>query len=279
MKIHPVADLFPMLADDELRELADDIKARGQLQPIVLDPSGAVLDGRNRLAACKLAGVEPEFVTYEGEDADGYAVAVNIARRHLTKGQKAMVAVEARLLKNNNLTQEELAGEIGNLSQSYIAQAFMVHKFAPDLVPLIISGVMPLSEGYAESRDRKKRAAEKERIQKRLAAEGPDLAFRVEDENDKLTLEEAITLLDSRVSEEKRKAEEERAEARRQAQVQTHQIQDIIVTLSQMRGFSPGEKYDPSLAIPGRPVNREVLDQADQALGELIEIWEKRGLE
>jgi ParB-like chromosome segregation protein Spo0J len=49
--------LFPMLADDELEELAADIK--GLLQRIVLDAEGRVLDGRNRLAACEIAGVEP----------------------------------------------------------------------------------------------------------------------------------------------------------------------------------------------------------------------------
>ena len=63
LAVHPVAALFPMLADDEIEELAADIKARGLLQPIVLDAEGRVLDGRNRLAACEIAGVEPTFVT------------------------------------------------------------------------------------------------------------------------------------------------------------------------------------------------------------------------
>ena len=62
LAVHPVAALFPMLAGDELEELAADIKARGLLQPIVLDAEGRILDGRNRLAACKIAGVEPNFI-------------------------------------------------------------------------------------------------------------------------------------------------------------------------------------------------------------------------
>jgi hypothetical protein len=33
MSDHPVAALFPMLADNELEELAAEIKARGLLQP------------------------------------------------------------------------------------------------------------------------------------------------------------------------------------------------------------------------------------------------------
>ncbi|WP_329096819.1 ParB N-terminal domain-containing protein [Streptomyces sp. NBC_01439] len=55
-----------MLDDDELRALADDILELGQHHPIVLDADGRILDGRNRLKACEIAGVEPVYVTYEG---------------------------------------------------------------------------------------------------------------------------------------------------------------------------------------------------------------------
>ena len=60
--VHPVAALFPMLADDELAELAADIKANGLRLPIVRDKEGKTLiDGRNRLKACEIAGVKPAF--------------------------------------------------------------------------------------------------------------------------------------------------------------------------------------------------------------------------
>jgi hypothetical protein len=59
--------------NDELHELAADIKERGLLQPIILDAKGRIFDGRNRLAACEIVGVEPQFETYEGDDTDGYA--------------------------------------------------------------------------------------------------------------------------------------------------------------------------------------------------------------
>jgi hypothetical protein len=81
LAVHPVAALFPMLADDELEELAADIKERGLLQPIVLDADGRVLDGRNRLAACEIAGVEPRFITYEGNDPYGDGFSLNRRRR------------------------------------------------------------------------------------------------------------------------------------------------------------------------------------------------------
>jgi hypothetical protein len=99
LAVHPVAALFPMLADDELDELAADIKARGLLQPIVLDAEGRVLDGRNRLAACKKAGIEPDFITYADGDSDGYALAVNINRRHLKPGARHLITEMARRRK------------------------------------------------------------------------------------------------------------------------------------------------------------------------------------
>jgi len=89
--------LFPLLSTADLADLATDIADRGLLQPIVVDTEGTLLDGRNRLAACQQAGVEPTFTTYDGDDPAGYALSVNIARRHLTKGQQAMVAALACL--------------------------------------------------------------------------------------------------------------------------------------------------------------------------------------
>jgi ParB-like chromosome segregation protein Spo0J len=41
LAVHPVAALFPMLADDELEELAASIKARGLRFPIIRDKEGS----------------------------------------------------------------------------------------------------------------------------------------------------------------------------------------------------------------------------------------------
>lgn len=99
-EIHPVAAMFPMLAADELQELADDIKANGQVFPIILDQKGTLIDGRNRLAACKLAGVEPRFeLIDDGRDPVAYILATNVSRRHLSKGQRAMAVARTALLK------------------------------------------------------------------------------------------------------------------------------------------------------------------------------------
>jgi hypothetical protein len=111
--VHPGAALFPMLADDELEELAADIKERGLLQPIVLDAEGRVLDGRNRLAACEKAGIKPAFVTYADGDSDGYALAVNISRRHLKASAQHLITEMARRLAGGGQFAKMQTAEVG----------------------------------------------------------------------------------------------------------------------------------------------------------------------
>lgn len=93
MPVHPAAELFPMLDEAELQELVQDIRANGLHEPLWVwdDPERGpvLLDGRNRLAACKLAGVRPKTRAYTGEDPIGLVWSQNYHRRHLTAGQEA----------------------------------------------------------------------------------------------------------------------------------------------------------------------------------------------
>jgi hypothetical protein len=99
LRAHPAAELFPMLGDQELAELAEDIRTRGLIEPLVtveVDGEKVLLDGRNRLRACLMAGVEPSSVPWDGSggSALGFVLARNLRRRHLTPSQRAAVAVE-----------------------------------------------------------------------------------------------------------------------------------------------------------------------------------------
>lgn len=94
--IHPFANSFPMIGDDEMRALAADIKAHGQEEPIVTY-GDQIIDGRNRLVACNLAGVTPTFkdwVPRPGESPITFIVSRNLHRRHLTPSQRAKLAVK-----------------------------------------------------------------------------------------------------------------------------------------------------------------------------------------
>jgi hypothetical protein len=77
LKVHPFALAFGMITGDEWADFVADIKANGLVEPCVLDKEGTLIDGRNRLKACDVAGVEPRFVTYDGDDIDGFIFAAN----------------------------------------------------------------------------------------------------------------------------------------------------------------------------------------------------------
>jgi phage N-6-adenine-methyltransferase len=106
---HPAAELFPFMSDEELAELAADIRAHGLLEPIVL-LDGLVLDGRNRLRACEAAGVQPRFVEWDGSgDPVEWVISKNLKRRHLDTSQRSIVA--ARKLEYYRAQAKERQGK------------------------------------------------------------------------------------------------------------------------------------------------------------------------
>jgi hypothetical protein len=98
-KVHPAADVFPMMSDDELKALGEDIKANGQTIPVLFwngDGKGAILiDGRNRLEARERIGMADQALTetFICKDPATHIITLNIHRRHLTKQQQADLIV------------------------------------------------------------------------------------------------------------------------------------------------------------------------------------------
>ena len=95
LSIHESAALFPMLNEAELDELAADIAKHGQLEPIVLFEE-KILDGRNRLEACRRAQVKPKFRALEACDSPtAFVISSNLHRRHMTPMLRSTCAVDA----------------------------------------------------------------------------------------------------------------------------------------------------------------------------------------
>ena len=118
--VHPAAELFPMMGAEALQALADDIKAHGQREPVILFDR-KVLDGRNRLLACEMAGVEPRVVTMESDEIGSpttFVLSLNLLRR-----QRAMVGARAKPLFEAEASARQRGGQGGILLPANLPEA------------------------------------------------------------------------------------------------------------------------------------------------------------
>lgn len=90
---HPLADVFPLMEGQEYRDLVEDIRERGLLDPIVLH-EGSILDGRNRYRAAHAAQIAARFEQFAGDDAVAFVISKNLRRRHLGDAQRSMAAAK-----------------------------------------------------------------------------------------------------------------------------------------------------------------------------------------
>lgn len=94
--LHDLCVLWTQAADEDLHVMIDITKKLGG---VFNDPgvvwNGLLLDGRNRQIVCKQLGLPYEYREFHGNfmQAESYVIAKNLARRHLTKEQKAMWVV------------------------------------------------------------------------------------------------------------------------------------------------------------------------------------------
>jgi hypothetical protein len=97
-EFHPAADLFPMMSDEEIDALGEDMLLLGQRESIVLY-RGQILDGRNRFQACLLKGIAPRFRDELPPDPYAFVASANLRRRHLDESQRAMIAAKLATLR------------------------------------------------------------------------------------------------------------------------------------------------------------------------------------
>lgn len=111
--VHHLANRYPMMKQPALDEMALAIAANGQREPVWLDVEGNLIDGRNRLEACRLAGVQPRFAIYEGEDIESFILDKNEHRRDLTaKERKEIRRARAAELRGQGMSTRAIADEL-----------------------------------------------------------------------------------------------------------------------------------------------------------------------
>jgi hypothetical protein len=152
-EFHDLASIFPMLAGDEAKALADDISKHGLREPIAL-LEGKILDGRNRYNACLDAGVEPRFTHYSGDNPAAYVVSLNLKRRHLNESQRAMVAKKLATLEHGQrqtgkfagVTKQPEAASMLNVSERSVRTAgAVIDKAVPEIVKAVEKGDVSVS--------------------------------------------------------------------------------------------------------------------------------------
>jgi hypothetical protein len=116
-KVHPAADVFPMMSDEELAALGGDILLNGGdlHDPITFvdgNPPDEILDGRNRLEAMERVGL-----LHDGEvrwqckvhygDPFAYVASKNLHRRHMLKSERADAIVALAKLSAKKPDQDD----------------------------------------------------------------------------------------------------------------------------------------------------------------------------
>jgi ParB family chromosome partitioning protein len=164
-------------AEAELEALADSIRTRGVLQPILVRPSAGgryeLIAGERRLRASRMAGLDriPAVVrTTEENERLELALIENMAREDLNPVEAARAC--AALVDQLGLTKEEVGRRCGR-SRVAISNLVRLLDLPDDVLEMLESGLLSEGHGRAllQARDRM--------TQRRLAGDARDRGWSV----------------------------------------------------------------------------------------------------
>ncbi|MBU3828818.1 MAG: nucleoid occlusion protein [Candidatus Lactobacillus pullistercoris] len=139
-------------SENSIKELAQTLDKEGLLQPIVIREDGEeyeIIAGERRFRAAQLLGWEkiPAIVNNMDDDQAAFlALIENLQRENLNPIDEAKAYTN--LMKLNNLTQAELAKDMGK-SQSYVANKLRLLKLTPKVQSYLASGEISARHGRA----------------------------------------------------------------------------------------------------------------------------------
>lgn len=136
--------------EDELKDLASSIKKYGIIQPLLLKKTKdkyEIIAGERRFRAAGMAGLDkvPAIVKDISDDESSrIAIIENIQRKDLNPVEEAMSY--RHLLDSQDLTQKELADEIGK-SRQYIGNTIRLLNLDPRVLKLLEEEKISTSHG------------------------------------------------------------------------------------------------------------------------------------
>jgi ParB family chromosome partitioning protein len=175
VRFHEFADLFPWIEGAAFEELKADIAKNGVLEPIVFI-GDTILDGRNRYMAARDLGMEYPRIEYHGSNPLAFVIAKNLARRHLSESQRAMVAAKLAKMPQGARTDiqpsanlpevvapvsQPEAAALLNVSERSLRNAKTVQRDGiPELVDAVETGEIAVSAAAEIARLPKEEQAE-----------------------------------------------------------------------------------------------------------------------
>jgi ParB family transcriptional regulator, chromosome partitioning protein len=139
--------------ESSLRELADSIREKGVLQPILVEADGdggyTIIAGERRVRAARLAGLERIPVverTFTAQEKLEIALIENVQREDLSPLEEARAY--KRLMEMADLNQEQIARKVGK-DRSTIANAIRLLKLPEDALSALDKGT--ISPGHARA--------------------------------------------------------------------------------------------------------------------------------
>ena len=152
LEFHPLADLFPLMTDEELDALGNDMLEHGQQKEIDLF-EGKILEGRNRYLACLRKGIEPRFRSQMPADPAAFVASANLQRRHLDASQRAMIAAQLATMKQGRRktgtgaglkTQADAAALLEVSERSVRSASAVVDHGTDEVVTAVKHGEVPV---------------------------------------------------------------------------------------------------------------------------------------
>lgn len=164
LRVHSFLEKFPTMEPAELQELSNDILENGLKDTITLSADGTtIIDGRARLTACGIVGVEPRFNKISQnkteEEIIRFIIEQNIKTRKFGVGQRAIIGAKYMELVPEYQRPVEPDGQDKDKHRNFVGRfvgtsgksvqyARIVIQFRPDLEQLVWSGEITLNQAY-----------------------------------------------------------------------------------------------------------------------------------
>src|SRR5271169_3454015 len=152
--VHPAALVFPEMSPADLDGLVEDIKQNGLVHRIVCTSDGVVLDGRNRLKACEIAGIR---------------LATLARGRHQTafESDERFQPPDDQMRKfadsDSGMTQAAAAAALNVSKRSVQSARVVLDHGTPELIKAVEQGRLPVSTAARTAKPSKTRPASQQK--------------------------------------------------------------------------------------------------------------------